>query len=94
MSAAAQTTIGTTAAQLIAANPNRRGLTIQNTGTTILKLVYGTGTPTQTVYHIGLSACTAADDAKGGFIAEDPWTGAMQIISSGAGGTCVVMEIT
>lgn len=93
-SAAAQTSIGTTAAQLLAINPNRRGLMIQNTGTTILKLLYGSGTPTQSIYHLALAAGTAADDGKGGVWVEDAWVGAMQIISSGAGGTCVVTEIS
>lgn len=94
VSTAAQTSVGTVAGQILAANSARKGLIIQNTGTTILKLVYGSGTPTQTVYHFALSACTAADDGKGGAWAEDAWVGAVQAISSGSGGTCVVTEIS
>lgn len=94
ISSAAQTAIGTTAGQILAANSNRKGLIIQNTGTTILKLVFGSGIPTQTVYHWALSACTAADDGKGGGWSDDSWVGAVQAISSGAGGTCAVTEIS
>lgn len=92
VSPAAQTSIGTTAGEILAANPARRGFSIQNTGTTVLKLLYGPGTPTQTVYHLALPACTAADDGKGGYVGDDPWIGAVQAISSGAGGTCAILE--
>lgn len=60
VSAAAQTSLGATAAQLKAANADRKSLFIQNTGTTVIKIVLGTGTPTQTVYHIALKAGTAS----------------------------------
>ena len=94
VSTPAQTGIGTTAAQLIGANPKRKGIIVQNTGTTVLKLVFGATTPTQTVYHVALAACTGADDGLGGSYFEASWVGAVQVISSGAGGTCVVTEIT
>jgi hypothetical protein len=57
----AQTAISTTAALILGPNPKRKGFLIQNTGTTVIKLVLGTTTPTQTVYHAALKACSAAD---------------------------------
>ena len=93
VSAPAQTTIGTTAVTLLAANPLRRGLIIANTGLTVIKLVLGLGTPTQTVYHLPLKACAVADDGSGGTYIDDAWTGAVQVISSGVGGTVVTTEI-
>lgn len=91
---AAQTSIGTTAATVLSANTDRRSLLIQNTGTTTIKLIFGTGTPTQTVYHVALKACGIADDGSGGVYADDAWRGAVRAISSGAGGTMVITEFT
>lgn len=90
----AQTTIGAAAAQIVARNVKRKGLIIQNTGTTIIKVTYGSTNPTQTVYHVALAACTAADDGKGGILIDDNWIGPMQGISSAGGGTFVLTEIT
>lgn len=91
---AAQTSIGTTAATILAANEARRSVIIQNTGTTTIKLLFGTGTPTQTVYHVALKACGIADDGSGGVYSDDAWRGAIRAISSGAGGTLVITEFT
>lgn len=91
--APAQTSVGTTAAQILAANSSRKRLVVQNTGTTIVKIVFGAGTPTQTAYHLALAACVAADDGKGGTYLDD-WTGAVQAISSAASGTVVITEMT
>lgn len=94
VTAAAQTSIGATAGEALAASSDGKGFWIQNTGTTVIKVVLGTGTPTQTVYHVALAACTAADDGKGGSYIDDQWIGAVQIISSAAGGTCVIGRIS
>lgn len=93
-SAAAQATISTVAAQAIAANSNRKKLLIQNTGLTVLKFVYGAGTPTQTAYHFALAACGGADDGSSPLYVDDTWTGAVQVISSASGGTYVITELT
>lgn len=93
-SAPAQTSIGTVAGQVLAANTDRRSVIIQNTGTTTIKLTLGSTAPTQTVYHVALKACGIADDGSGGIYADDAWRGAIQGISSGAGGTMVITEIT
>ena len=87
---AAQTSIGTTAAQALAASDTGKGFWIVNTGATVIKGVLGTGTPTQTVYHFALKACAVADDGSGGAYVDDQWIGAVQIISDAAGGTCVI----
>lgn len=94
VSVAAQGTISTVAGQAIGANAVRKRLMIQNTGATILRLVFGSGTPTQTVYHVALTACTLSDDGTGGIYFDDAWTGAVQIISSAPGGTYVLTEIS
>jgi hypothetical protein len=90
VTAAAQTSIGTTAGQALAASATGKGFWIVNTGATVIKGVLGTGTPTQTVYHFALKACSVADDGTGGVYVDDQWVGAVQIISDGAGGTCVI----
>jgi hypothetical protein len=94
VSTPAQGSISTTAGQAVAANALRRGLVIQNTGATVLKICLGSATPTQTVYHVALAACTAGDDGKGGAYFDDAWTGAVQIISDASGGTYVLTEIS
>ena len=91
---AAQSSVTNVAAQILAANQKRKSFSVQNTGTTILRLVLGTGTPTQTVYHYALGACTVADDGTGGVYLDSSWVGAVQCISSAVGGTCVITEVT
>lgn len=93
-SAIAQTTQGTTAAQVLASNAARKLVMIQNTGTTILKFALGAGTPTATVYHFALAPCVATDDGNGAAWISDAWTGAIQALSSGASGQMVVTELT
>lgn len=93
VSTPAVTSIGTTAVQVLAANPKRKALIIQNTGTTVIKVLLGTGTPTQTVYHFALSASTGADDGTGGVYMDANWVGPVQIIGSAASGTVNIVEI-
>lgn len=94
VSTPAQTAVSNVAGQLIATNRNRRGLVIQNTGTTILYLVLGSATPTSSAHHFALGACSAANDGRGGVYNDDAWIGPVQAISSAPGGTCVICEIT
>lgn len=89
-----QGSISTTAAVALAENQKRKGFMLQNTGTTTLKGTYGTTDPTQTVYHFALSACTVANDGKGGVLVENAWVGAVRIISDAVSGTYVVTEFT
>lgn len=92
-STAAQTSVTGTASTILTANESRRGFVIQNTGTTKIYITLGTDTPTTSVYHFALAACTGANDGLGGVYIDDVWTGAVQAISSGAGGTCVITAI-
>ena len=84
----------TTADIVIASNADRRGFSVQNTGTTVIKLAFGSTDPTQTAYHVALKACAEADDGTGGYYADDQWSGDVRAISSGASGTLVALEIT
>lgn len=94
VSTAALTSVGATAGQVLAANGNRKGFSVTNTGTTTLYLVLGFGTPTATVYHYPLAACAVTHDGKGGTYTDESWLGAVQAIGSAAGGSCVIAEFT
>lgn len=92
VSAPAQTSVSDTAGLVLSANQKRKGFTVQNTGTTIIKLAFGSTNPTQTVYHVALAACTGADDGLGGLYVDDAFVGEVRAISSAAGGTMVIAE--
>ncbi|MBV9448562.1 MAG: hypothetical protein JO345_21970 [Streptosporangiaceae bacterium] len=96
-SAVAQTTVSTSSASILASNGSRKACSVQNTGTTVIKLGLGK-TPTQTAYHIALPASGSADDGSSrrwdGTISGVVWTGAINAISSASGGACVVTELT
>lgn len=89
----AQTSVGAGAGQIIAANEARRGLIIQNTGTTIIYITLGSTAPTTTAYHVALRACSVANDGNGGIYNDDAWTGAVQAIGSAGGGSVVITEV-
>lgn len=92
-----QTTLGTTAAQALTANANRKGFSIQNQGTTVIKVLLGSATPTQSNYTIALPACGSTNDGT-----SPPytgplnvlWTGAVQWISDASGGLVSAVELT
>ena len=92
-SSVAQTSVGAGAGTILAANDNRKGLIVVNTGTTVIYLGLGR-TPTVTAYHYPLAACSVADDGKGGQYFDDSWTGSVLAIGSAGGGSVVVTEIT
>lgn len=94
VTAHAQTAVGIVGVQLLAANASRKQVMVQNTGTTVIKLSLTDTDPTQTSYHIALKAGSAADDGLGGVFVSDLWQGIVRAISSAAGGTVVVTEIT
>lgn len=94
VSTPAQTAVSNVAGTLLATTRARRGLVIQNTGTTVIYLVLGSATPTSTAYHIALAACSSANDGRGGTYNDDAWIGAVQAISSAPGGTVCITEIT
>lgn len=92
--AAVQTAVGTTAVQILAANTSRKRVMVQNTGTTIIKISLSSTDPTQTVYHLAIAPGSIADDGKGGVYIDEMWQGVVKAISSGAGGTVSVVELT
>jgi hypothetical protein len=77
----------TTAAQLLPANPNRRGATIYYDAAAILYLLEGTGVPSSTnfTYKLGSGLFTAYE-APAGF------TGAIQGVFSAGTGSAYVTE--
>lgn len=86
-------TIGVSSSAVVNTNAARKEVTIINTGTTIIYLGLGQ-TPTTTAYHIALVKCTAPNDGTGGTWTSDMWKGAVNAISSGAGGTVNLTELT
>lgn len=88
----AQTSVGTGAVTVLAANPKRKGVLVQNTGVTTIYLTFGTTMPTDTAYHVALGGGTIGDDGKGGIWLDDAWAGQVNAKSSAAGGTIVVTE--
>ena len=93
VSTPAQTSQGVTAGVILTANPKRKGIIIQNTGTTVIKLSFGSTLPTATAYHVALAVCTSANDGTGGIYMDDSWVGQVNALSSGAGGTMVITEL-
>lgn len=89
---AAQVAQGTTAAEILAANASRVRFMVQNVGTTVIKLILGAGTPTQTAFHVALPAGGADNDGSSPVYIDTLWIGAVQAISSASGGLLVVTE--
>ena len=58
---------GSTGVTLLAANTARRGLTVQNVGTTTAYILIG-GVATSTVYHFAVKGGTGNGDGLGGSI--------------------------
>lgn len=88
----------TAVVQLLAANVNRKQFLIQNADILPIHLVLGPGTPTTTVYHVVLKACTNADDGTGGSYISDMWKGPVRAIAQQiltiTNGAVVVTELT
>lgn len=94
VSAAGPAAIGTSSAQLLAANAARKRLILQNVGTTKIFILFGAGTASAVNYHIALPAGGNANDGSSPMYIDSVWTGAIQAISSGAGGEVQAMEFT
>ena len=96
-SAPAQQAVGVVAGSILAANASRKGCAVQNTGTSRIYLGLGAN-PTTSNYHIALPAGGSANDGSSerwdGTISGVRWLGAVNAISSAAGGTVVVTELT
>lgn len=92
-SAPSRQTIGGTAASILASNSSRKRCMIQNVGTTVLYLAFG-ATPTTTNFHLSLPAGGSAGDGTSPSYSDDLWKGAIEAISSAAGGFVQVVEMT
>lgn len=84
--------IVTSAGTLLADNPYRNSVIIQNLGTNPLFVCFGTGAST-TVFDFILSAGTGNDDGLGGIFAEDTvsYTGIITI--AGTSPRCTATEL-
>jgi hypothetical protein len=89
----AQTVVSNVAGTIFSTNRNRRGIVIQNTGTTVIYINLGSVAPTTSAYHAALRACSSSNDGNGGIYTDDAWVGPVQAISSAPGGTVVLTEI-
>jgi hypothetical protein len=94
VSAPGPTTIGTSSAQLLAANSNRKRMILQNVGTTRLYILFGAGTASAANYHIALPAGGNTNDGSSPPFVDTLWTGAVQAISSASGGSVQASEFT
>jgi hypothetical protein len=94
VSAAGPTAIGASSVQLLAANTSRKRLILQNVGTTRVYILFGAGTASSSNYHISLPAGGNANDGSSPIYSDTLWTGAIQAISSAAGGEVQAMEFT
>lgn len=81
----------TAGGDVIAANANRKGWSIQNLGTNPLFVRMGTGA-SSTVFHMVLKAGTGNDDGLGGVISDDRYTGIVS--ATGTSPRLVVTELT
>lgn len=92
--AAAQTAVATSGTALMAANASRHRLMVQNSGIIPVRLALSTSLPTATAYHVSLNSASAADNGTGGTYIDEMWRGGVSAITSAAGGTVVLMELT
>lgn len=60
------------------ANGSRKSITVTNCGTNILYVLYGNGA-SGSVYHVALKGCATNDDATGGTVYNDEYTGIVTI---------------
>jgi len=87
-------TVGASSVQLLAANSSRKRLILQNVGTTKIWVLLGAGSASSVNYHIALPAGGTANDGSSEPYIDTMWTGAIQAISSAAGGSVQALEFT
>ena len=88
------TTVGTISTTLLAANATRVKVILQNVGTTKIFILFGAGVASDTNYHIALPAGGTANDGSSPLYVDVTWIGAIQAISSAAGGSVQAVEFT
>jgi hypothetical protein len=94
VSSAGPQTIGTSSTQALAANSSRKRLILQNVGTTKIWILFGAGAASSSNYHIALPAGGTSNDGSSPIYSDTLWTGAIQAISSAAGGSLQAEEFT
>lgn len=94
VSSAGPVTLGTSSTQLLAANPDRKRLILQNVGTTKIFVLFGSGTASSSNYHVALPAGGTSNDGSSPLYVDELWTGAIQAISSAVGGAIQALEFT
>lgn len=82
------------AVNVLPANAARAGFSIQNVGTTVLKVCLGPVDPDQNTFHFSLPAGGNANDGSSPRYESFVWAGDVRIISSVDGGAVVVVEYT
>lgn len=87
-------TVGTGTASALAANINRKRVTLQNVGTTKIFVLFGTGTASASNYHLVLPAGGTTADGSSPVYSDIMWQGAIQVASSAAGGSLSVAEFS
>jgi len=92
-SSPAQTAVGASAGSVLAANPLRKRLNLQNAGTTRIYIALGAANPTTSAYHFALPAGGEAGDGTSPVWTDTMWTGEVRAISSAPGGFLVVTEL-
>jgi hypothetical protein len=90
----APATVGTSSAQAIAANSSRKKLVLQNVGTTVLYVLLGAGSASATNFTFALPSGGSSKDGTCPVYVDTMWQGAVQWISSAAGGIGVANECT
>lgn len=81
------------AVKLLDPNESRKEFIIQNTGTTILAIKFGSAPNYNSGdFHILLSAGAATRDGTAGSLVDDSWQGSVWIVSNQSGGECVLTE--
>jgi hypothetical protein len=78
----------------IAANTARRRLIVQNVGTTVIAVLYGSGVASLTNFTFLLPAGGTSKDGSSPIINDTMWQGAVQLFSSAGGGLVTVQELT
>lgn len=81
-----QQTVGTSGVILLAQNLSRVGWRIQNIGTTVIYVLYGSGSISSSNYTFSLPAGGTAQDGSSPVIFDTQWQGEIQILSSATGG--------
>ena len=94
VSAAGPTTIGTGSTTVVTASASTKRLSLQNTGTTVIYVLFGAGSASSSNYHLILPAGGTTKDGSSPIYSDIMWQGAVSVASSAAGGSLNVAVFT